>query len=182
MTRALARLAEIAYRRRGRMVLGWIIAAVVIIGFGSAVAGEFNTNYDTPGSESKAASDLTKERFGGYSSQEIYVVWKDARGATSPEAAASVNRFLAEAERVPHIARHTPIRVSDNGKIGAATMPLTITGWTFKKDDGKKLIAAAERNSDDGLDIELGGDAISDAQDQSSPEGVGFLGATVVLL
>jgi putative drug exporter of the RND superfamily len=182
VTRALARLAEIGYRRRGRMVLGWIIAAVVLIGFGSAVPGEFKTNYDTPGSESKAASDLTKERFGGYSSQEIYVVWKDARGATSPEATVSVNRFLAEAERVPHIARHTPIRVSDNGQIGATALPLTITGWTFKKDDGKKLIAAAERNSDDGLDIELGGEAISDAQDQSSPEGFGFLGATVVLL
>jgi putative drug exporter of the RND superfamily len=182
VTRALARFAEIAYRRRGRMVLGWIIAAVVIIGFGSAVAGEFHANYDTPGSESKAASDLTKERFGGYSSQEIYVVWKDARGATSPEATARVNRFLAEAERVPHIARHTPIRVSDNGTIGATTLPMTITGWTFKKDDGKNLIAAAERNSDDGLDIELGGEAISDAQDQSNPEGFGFLGATVVLL
>jgi putative drug exporter of the RND superfamily len=182
VTRALARFAEIAYRRRGRMVLGWIIAAVVIIGFGSAVAGEFHANYDTPGSESKAASDLTKERFGGYSSQEIYVVWKDARGATSPEATARVNRFLAEAERVPHIARHTPIRVSDNGTIGATTLPMTITGWTFKKNDGKNLIAAAERNSDDGLDIELGGEAISDAQDQSNPEGFGFLGATVVLL
>src|SRR4029453_7426504 len=126
------------------MVLGWIIAAVVIIGFGSAVAGEFHANYDTPGSESKAASDLTKERFGGYSRQEIYVLWKAARGATGPEATARVNRFLAEAERVPHIARHTPIRVSDNGTIGATPLPMTITGWTFKKDDGKNLIAAAE--------------------------------------
>jgi len=40
MTRLLARLADIAYRRRGRMVLAWIVAAVVIIAFGSAVAGE----------------------------------------------------------------------------------------------------------------------------------------------
>jgi RND superfamily putative drug exporter len=92
VTRALDRLAEIAYRRRGRMVLGWIIATVVIIGLGSSLAGDFNANYDTPDSESKAASDLTKERFGGYSSQEIYVVWKDARGATSPEATSRVNR------------------------------------------------------------------------------------------
>src|SRR5512132_4297094 len=99
MTRALDRLAEIAFRRRGRMVLAWIIAAVVIIGLGSSLAGDFNANYDN--SESKAASDLTKERFGGYSNQEIYVVWKDARGATSPAATARVNRFLANAERVP---------------------------------------------------------------------------------
>src|SRR4029453_18006639 len=76
MTRLLIRLADIAYRRRGRMVLGWIVGAVVIIGVGSALAGEYQADYDTPGSESKAASDLTKQRFDGYSGQEIYVVWK----------------------------------------------------------------------------------------------------------
>ncbi|HEV8152794.1 MAG TPA: hypothetical protein VGP78_07680, partial [Solirubrobacteraceae bacterium] len=84
MTRFLTRLADLAYRRRGRMVLAWIAAAVVIIGVGSAVAGEYKADYDTPGSESKAASDLTKERFSGYSGQEIYVVWKDQAGAQSP--------------------------------------------------------------------------------------------------
>ena len=83
MTRRLAWLADIAYRRRGRMVLGWIVAAVVIIGIGGALAGEYNANYDTPGSESEAAGDLTKERFDGYSGQEINVVWKDGRGADS---------------------------------------------------------------------------------------------------
>jgi hypothetical protein len=31
MTRSLARLADIAYRRRGRMVLVWIVATVAII-------------------------------------------------------------------------------------------------------------------------------------------------------
>jgi RND superfamily putative drug exporter len=81
MTRRLARLADIAYRRRGRMVLAWIVATVVIIGVGSSLAGEFHADYNTPGSESKAASDLTEERFGGYSGQEIFVVWKDDGGA-----------------------------------------------------------------------------------------------------
>ena len=49
MTRRLTQLADIAYRRRGRMVVGWIVAMVVIIGLGSAFAGEFNADYDTPG-------------------------------------------------------------------------------------------------------------------------------------
>jgi RND superfamily putative drug exporter len=164
------------------MVVGWIIAATVIIAFGSAVAGEFKANYDTPGSESKAASDLTKQRFGGYSSQEIYVVWKDARGARSPQATSRVNRFLAQAERVPNIARHTAIRVSQNGQIGATTLPMTTDAWDYKKEDGKKLIAAAQRNSGAGVGIELGGSPIYDAQNQSSPEGFGFLGAAIVLL
>ena len=108
MTRALTRLADLAYRRRGRMVLAWIAAAVVIIGVGSSLAGEYNADYDTPGSESKAASDLTEERFDGYSGQEIYVVWKDPDGATSPAARERVNAFFAEAEQVDHVAEHDP--------------------------------------------------------------------------
>src|SRR3954470_17838517 len=118
MTRRLTQLADIAYRRRGRMVLAWIVAAVVIIGVGSSLAGEFQADYDTPGSESKAASDLTEQRFGGYSGQEIYVVWKDPAGARSPAAQKRLGAFFTEAEKVNHIAKHAPIRVSKDGTIG----------------------------------------------------------------
>src|SRR5882724_7909102 len=102
MTRRLTRLADIAYRRRGRMVIGWIVAAVVIIGVGSSLKGEFNANYDTPGSDSKAASDITQQRFGGYSGQEIYVVWRDPAGVRSPAAQQRMNTFFAQAEKVDH--------------------------------------------------------------------------------
>jgi putative drug exporter of the RND superfamily len=182
MTRRLTRLADIAYRRRGRMVLVWIAAAVVIIGVGSSLAGEYEADYNTPGSESKAASDLTEERFGGYSGQEVYVVWKDPAGATSPGARERVNGFLAKAERVDHVAEHTPIRVSEDGTIGSTNLPLTVPGWEVPKEDGEKLIAAAEDNSGGGLEIKLGGDPIYQAQEATSPEGIGFLGAAIVLL
>jgi RND superfamily putative drug exporter len=182
MTRHLTRLADIAYRRRGRMVLAWIAAAFVIIGVGSSLAGEFNADYNTPGSESKAASDLTEQRFGGYSGQEIYVVWKDAAGATRPAARERVNAFLAEAKQVDHVAEQTPIRVSRDGTIGSTTLPLTVPGWDVPKEDGEKLIDAANENDGGGLQIKLGGDPIYAAQEQSSPEGLGFLGAALVLL
>jgi RND superfamily putative drug exporter len=182
MTRFLARLADLAYRRRGRMVLAWLAAMVVIIGLGSSLAGEYNADYNTPGSESKAASDLTEQRFGGYSGQEIYVVWKDPDGARSPEARERVDAFLTEAKQVDNIAEETPIRVSENGQIGATTLPLTVAGWDVPKEDGEKLIAAAEENSGDGLQIKLGGDPIYAAQEATSPEGLGFLGAAIVLL
>jgi putative drug exporter of the RND superfamily len=182
MTRALARLADLAFRRRGRVVLAWIAAMVVIIGLGSSLAGEFNADYNTPGSESKAASDLTEREFGGYSGQEIYVVWKDPDGARSPAAKRSVDAFLAEAKRVDHVAEETPIRVSRDGTIGATTLPLTVDGWEVPKEDGERLIAAAERHSGDGLEIKLGGDPIYQAQEAASPEAIGFVGATIVLL
>jgi RND superfamily putative drug exporter len=182
MTRHLARVADLAYRRRGRMVLAWLAAAVVIIGVGSALAGEYNADYNTPGSESKAASDLTEKRFAGYSGQEIYVVWKDRAGADSAAARQRISAFIADAGKVDHIAPATPVRISENGQIGATTLPLTIDSWDVPKADGEKLIAAAERHSGDGLEIKLGGDPIYAAQDSTSPEGFGFLGAAIVLL
>src|SRR5687768_8472460 len=182
MTRLLTRVADIAYRRRGRMVLGWLVAAVVIIGAGASLAGEYNADYDTPGSESKAASDLTERGFAGYSGQEIYVVWKDPAGATSPAAKRRVDAFLDEAGRVENTAEPTETRVSRNGQIGATTVPLTVPAWDVKKEDGEKLIAAAEKNGGQGLQIKLGGDPIYAAQEQTSPEGIGFLGAAIVLL
>jgi RND superfamily putative drug exporter len=182
MTRSLARLADIAYRRRGRVVLAWIAAAIVIIGLGSSLKGEYEADYNTPGSESKAASELTEREFGGYSGQEVYVVWRDPSGATSAAAEKRVNAFFAEAEQVEHISQQTPIRVSKDGTIATTTLPLTIPGWEVPKEDGERLIAAAEGNSGDGLAIKLGGDPIVRAQEGASPEGIGFLGAAIVLL
>jgi RND superfamily putative drug exporter len=164
------------------MVLAWIAATVVIIGVGSSLAGEYNADYNTPGSESKAASELTEERFDGYSGQEIYVVWKDPAGAQSAAAKPRVDAFLAAAQKVDHIAAPSEIRVSRDGTIGSTTLPLTVAGWDVPKEDGEKLIAAAEQNSRDGLQIKLGGDPIYAAQEASSPEGLGFLGAAIVLL
>jgi RND superfamily putative drug exporter len=182
MTRQLARLADLSYRRRGRMVLAWLAATVVIIGVGSSLAGEYDADYNTPGSESKAASDLTEQRFGGYSGQEIYVVWKDPAGARSDAAKQRIDAFLAKAQQVDHVAEPTAIRVSQDGKIGATTLPLTVAGWDVPKEDGEKLIAAAEENSRGGLQIKLGGDPIYAAQETTSPEGLGFFGAAIVLL
>jgi putative drug exporter of the RND superfamily len=182
MTRRLASLADLSYRRRGTMVLIWIVSAVVIIGLGKAFAGEYEADYNTPGSDSKAASDLTEREFGGYSGQEVYVVWKDPSGADSPAAKRGIEDFFAAAEAVPHIERRQAIRVSADGTIATTTLPLTIPGWEVPKEDGETLVEAAEDNSSDSLQIELGGDPILRAQESSNEEGIAFLAAAIVLL
>ncbi|HET8813524.1 MAG TPA: MMPL family transporter [Solirubrobacterales bacterium] len=182
MTRHLARLADFAYRRRGLMVLGWIVAAFVIIGLGSSLAGEYEADYDTPGSESEAAGDLTKREFAGYSGQEIYVVWKDPDGAESAAAMEGVDDFFATAEAIPHVEERQAVRVSEDGTIATTTLPLTIPGWEVPKEDGEKLVEAAEANSAGGLQIELGGDPIYRAQEGESAEMYGLIAAAIVLL
>ncbi len=182
MTRRLSRLADIAYRRRGRMVLAWIVATVVLIGLGTTFAGEYEADYNTPGSESKAAAELAEREFDGYSGQEIYVVWKDPQGADSPAAKQGINDFFATAEAIPHVEERAPVRVSDDGTIATTTLPLTIPGWEVPKEDGEKLVEAAESNSGDGLEIKLGGDPIYRAQEGESAEMYGLLAAAIVLV
>jgi RND superfamily putative drug exporter len=183
MNRHLARLAEISYRHRGRVVLLWVVAMIAIIGVGSALKGDFNANYDTPGSESKAAGDITKQRFDGYSAQEVFVVAKDPNGFASPsEAQQRLAPFFTQAQKVEHIANHTTVRLSANRQIASTTLPMTVPGWEMTKDQGTQLINAANDNAGNGLEIKLGGDPIYAAQSQSSPEGFGFLGAAIVLL
>ena len=218
MTRSLTRLADLAYRRRGRMVIAWVVATIVIIAVGSSLAGEYHADYNTPGSESKAASELTEERFAGYSGQEVYVVWKSPDGADSPAVQERIDAFLAAAQRVEHVSAPTPTRVSENGTIGATTLPLTIDGWEVPREDGEKLIAAAqparvsrdgtialtrleldrraldvpgrtgtrlielaEAASGEGLEIELAGPPIRNAQEGGSPL-VGLIAAAIILL
>jgi len=182
MTRRLSRLADIAYRHRGRMVLAWIVSAIAIIGLGSAFAGEYHADYNTPGSESKAASDLTERAFGGYSGQEIYVVWKDPKGADSAAAKRRMNAFFSEAEEVEHVGKAGTVRVSEDGRVATTTLPLNVPGWEVKKEQGEQLIDAAEANSGGSLEIKLGGEPILIAQESTSPEGIGFLAAAIVLL
>jgi len=182
VTRGLARLADTAYRRRGRMVIAWIVATVVIIGLGSSLAGEYEADYNTPGSESKAASELTERKFDGYSGQEVFVVWRDANGATSPAARKRIDAFLAEARQIDNIEKQGPIRVSDDGTIAMTALPLTVPGWEVPKESGERLVAAAENNSGNGVEIRLGGDPIYRTQEGASPEMFGLLGAAIVLL
>jgi putative drug exporter of the RND superfamily len=164
------------------MVLAWVAAMIVIIGVGSSLKGDFNADYNTPGSESKAASDITQQRFGGYSGQEIYVVWKNSAGVHTPAAQQRMNQFFAQAEKVNHISGHTQIRFSRNGQYGTTTLPMTVPGWDVTKDEGKQLIDAAQANDGNGLEIKLGGDPINRAESKASPEGIGFLAAAIVLL
>jgi len=50
------------------------------------------------------------------------------------------------------------------------------------KEDGEKLVSAAEENSAGGLEIQLGGDPIYRAQEGESAEMYGLLGAAIVLV
>ena len=89
----LARLGGFAFRRR-RLVLGaWVGALVAAFALAATFGGTFSADYNTPGSDSKAAADALAERFPATSPDTIDVVWRTADG--TPTA------FLREASSLP---------------------------------------------------------------------------------
>jgi RND superfamily putative drug exporter len=178
----LARLADLAFRRRGRFVLAWIIGLVLIAAGGSALAGEYDAEYSTPGSESDDAATLIENRFQGSSSETIDVVWEAPRGATRPEIKRRVDDFLGEASKLEGIGGVDRLRVSADGTIAMQSLQLTERAWDVPVDTGEEMISLAEQASGDGLRIELGGGPIRDAEGGGSPEAIALLAAAVILL
>src|SRR5262249_38621043 len=93
---ALARLADLAYRRRGRVIVAWIPALAAVIALGSLVGGNYHADYTTPGSDSAAAASLIERAFRTGAPDTIDVVWRSQRGAADPAARGRVDRFLAQ--------------------------------------------------------------------------------------
>jgi uncharacterized membrane protein YdfJ with MMPL/SSD domain len=61
----LARLGEFTYRQRRLVLLAWIVGLLAVFAASSQLGGQWSADYETPGSESKAASDRLEERFPG---------------------------------------------------------------------------------------------------------------------
>jgi RND superfamily putative drug exporter len=178
----LARLADLAYRRRGRMVLAWVAALVLAIAVAPRLAGEFSAEFATAGSESQAAADLVEARFPGTSGDTIEVVWRAEAGARAPSVLARVQRFLEQAERLEGIAGAQSPRVSRDGTIALTRLELDRPGLDLPGTTATSLIELAEAATGGGVEIELGGPPIRNAQEGGSPEVVGLVAAVVILL
>jgi RND superfamily putative drug exporter len=179
---ALAQLADLAYRRRGRVIAAWIAALAAVIALGAQVGGTYHADYTTPGSDSAAAATLIERGFRTGAPDTIDVVWRSQHGAADPAARARVDRFLAQASRLKGIAGSLPTRISADGRIAISSLQLDRKPWDVPVSTGKRLIAQARAASGNGLQIELAGGPITSAEGGQSPQGVGFFVAAIVLL
>ena len=176
----LARLGELAYRRRGRVVFAWIVALAAVLAIVPRFAGDFGVEFGTPGSDSKAAADLIEAHFPESSGQSVNVVWEARTSAR--QAMPRVERFLAEAERVEAVGASSAPRYSRDGTIGLVQLELERPAFDIDTLSGTRLIELADDASGEGLSIKLGGNLISNAEEGAPPEMIGLLAAAVVLL
>ncbi len=169
-TSRLARLGAFAFRRR-RLVLGaWVGALVASFALALTFGGTFSADYNTPGSDSKAAADALESRFPATSPDTIDVVWRTADGTPSA--------FLKQAAALEGVGPAGEPQVSPDGVLAVARLPLTMLPDEVPRETGTELLALGE---DAG--VELGGGVIQQAQQGPiSSEMIGLAVAFLVLL
>jgi putative drug exporter of the RND superfamily len=181
----LARLADLAFRRRRSVIAVWIVGLVAAFA-AAGLAGDWSADYSTPGSESRAAADLLAERFPQSSPDTVDLVWQASAGADTAAVQERIDRLTTEADGLEGIGTSAPAadaEVSQDGTIGVLRVPLTELPGAIPHETGTALIDLAEAQSADGVRVELGGQLIANAQEgEISSEMIGMAIAAIVLL
>jgi RND superfamily putative drug exporter len=188
----VARVARWAAHHRRTVIIGWIVLLVVTMGISGAVGTKYSNNFSLAGTDSQRATDLLKREFPAQAGDEDAIVVRARQGrVTDPAVRDRLEPVLAKVARLPHVtgvsspfARGGTQAISKDGRIAFATVTFDQRANDLDKADIKRVISTAETARSPQLQVELGGQAIQQAEDVSLGfvTVVGLAAAIVVLL
>ncbi len=176
---------------RNRLVIGLWIAAILAAGaLASGAGGSFSTSFSLPGTESQRAVDLLKQRFPQAAGDTSQIVFRADRGTLRDAALnARVQDVVSSVRGLPSV---TGVRAPDaaagsisrDGRTGFASVQFDAAANDLAKADVQRVVKVARSGAGDGLQVNLGGQAIQQAQRSqgSATEGIGVLVAIIVLV
>jgi RND superfamily putative drug exporter len=179
----------IAHRRI--VVVSWIVLAIGVLAASQAVGKRNANNFSLPNTDSQRAIDLLQSRFPAQAGDADQIVFRTRTGKlTDASTRAVIAPALERIARLPHVAgvvspyaagAHA---VSKAGTIGFATVEFDQRANELPKAAIDRVIRTAEAVRSPTLQVELGGQAIKQAQQASLgfATGVGLAAAVVVLL
>src|SRR6266540_3047863 len=179
----------IAHRRI--VVVSWIVLAVGVLAVSQAVGKRNANNFSLPNTDSQRAVDLLQGRFPTQAGDADQIVFQARTGKlTDASTRAAIAPVLVRIARLPHVAGVlSPYEaganaVSKTGTIGFATVEFDQRANELPKSAIARVINTAETMRSPTLQVELGGQAIKQAQQTSIgfATGVGLIAAIVVLL
>src|SRR5438270_8453491 len=179
----------IAHRRI--VVVSWIVLAVGVLAVSQAVGKRNANNFSLPNTDSQRAADLLQGRFPTQAGDADQIVFRARTGKlTDASTRAAIAPVLVRIARLPHVAGVlSPYEaganaVSKTGTIGFATVEFDQRANELPKAAIDRVINTAETMRSPTLQVELGGQAIKQAQQTSIgfATGVGLIAAIVVLL
>jgi putative drug exporter of the RND superfamily len=176
---------------RWTVVISWIVALVVVGFTAGSVGAHFSEEFKLPASDSKEAFDLLEENFPQQSGDSSQIVFKADSGVESPAVKREMEAVFKKIEAFPHVSEvASPYEeggaaaISDNGKIAYATVQYDAQNHDIEKNDTREIIKIAQGVDGEGLEVQLGGNLIQEAEQEEgdSSFGIGLLAAMIILL
>ncbi|MER5184477.1 MMPL family transporter [Streptomyces sp. NPDC002896] len=195
MAAFLDRLGRLAFRRRWRVLVLWVLA-LVAAGMASALAPAApDGSYSMPGTESQRAFDLIEERFpanstGSASSEgasaKLVFVAPDGQKITDQANRSVVDGVVGQVGDLDQVVRAAdPYRtdaVSKDGSTAYASVTFEVKAKDVDDKVKQDLEQAVEEGRDAGLTVEVSGSVLATQPSGGATELVGVVVAAVVLL
>jgi RND superfamily putative drug exporter len=185
--RALARW---CFTHRLVVIVAWLVALVGLTALHSSAGSAYSDSFRLKGTESTDALALLQRSAPKASGDTDRIVVATDRGRiTDPAVRARVEAMLRQVARLPHVASVTSpyspagrAQISPSGKIAYATVTLDKQANDIPVATTQRLVSTAKAAAGNGLQVELGGQAIERANRRGAGgTGLGFLAAAVVL-
>ncbi|HXC45748.1 MAG TPA: MMPL family transporter [Solirubrobacteraceae bacterium] len=176
------------------IAIGWVVLLIGVNAIAQSSGGaSYSNNFTLPGSDAQRASDLLAHSFPAQAGDRDTIVFKAQNGSVRDSSVQShMENLFAEVSRLPHVtavispyaAGQAGKAISANDQIAFATVVFNEKANELPKSAGEAVVKTAQAARIPGLEIELGGQAI----EQTEQEGfgittaVGLMAAIVVLL
>ncbi|MFE9838063.1 MMPL family transporter [Streptomyces sp. NPDC005551] len=185
-------MARWCYRHRLVVLLLWVGALFGLGAAGSAAGTDYSNVFSLPDTDSKRAYDLMEKAFPQSSGDTDTVVWKVDEGTVRDASVRSrIGPALEEIGRMkgvgqvtgPYAGSRGAAQISEDGRTAYAQITFEEQANAVPKELVQDVVDRAQDAEQDGLRVELGGQAITRIQEPPTgfAEVVGIAAAAVVL-
>ena len=184
-----ARLAGFCHRRRGTVLVLWLLALVGVWAVAGTVGDDYRQDYSLPGTDSQRAAQLLEEHGSAQGGGTLDIVLHDPAGLREDATEQRVRDMLAQVAELPHVAQvldpyQDPSAMSPDGTTGFATVVLDVDSEDMPKPDTQRVLDTAREIQGEGMQVELGGEparGLGEAEGGAT-EGIGILAALIILV
>jgi RND superfamily putative drug exporter len=184
-------LARWCFRHRKLVLALWLIALVLFLGADITAKTAYSSKFQIPNTESTRALNILKANFPSASGEADQIVMEAKDGTlTTPAIERQAQAMLARVEKLPGVeAVISPFSAAGTAQINSSkTIAFATVYWDTQSQNlstaqVSRLITTAQAAQNSRLRIDLGGQAIENAQPQKSSDstGLGVIFALIVL-
>jgi RND superfamily putative drug exporter len=188
----LARIARWSAGHRKTVLIGWLVALIGVLAVSNSVGTDYANSSSSGNTESEQARSLLQRDFPAQAGDTDQIVFHATDGKISdPGVRSRIAPMLAEVDKLPHVTgvvspytKGGADQVSADGTIAFAQVDFDQQGFDVSQADAKKVISVAQSASTPQLQVELGGQAIEQAEQPAlgTATGIGLVAAIVILL